>query len=89
MRDKKTIEVKVSSYGRVVPKDFWGKIFEKYVRGPGAAEINQHGMGLGLYIAQEIAKAHGFKIYYEAISTDGVSGQNNFYFQIPVCGYEG
>lgn len=82
------IEVAVSSYGLIVPEEYWEKIFEKFVRGPGATETNPQGMGLGLYIAQTIAAAHGFVIRYKSFSSDGVFGMNDFYFEMPICGYE-
>ena len=87
-RLQNVIEVAVSSYGRVVPEEYWEKIFDKYVRGPGATEINPQGMGLGLYIAQTIAAAHGFVIRYKSVTSDGISGMNDFYFQMPICGFD-
>ena len=87
-RSQNIIEIAVSSYGRVVPEEYWEKIFEKYVRGPNATESNSQGMGLGLYIAQNIATAHGFKIHYKSVTSDGVLGMNDFYFEMPICGYD-
>jgi signal transduction histidine kinase len=87
-RSQDLIEVTVSSYGRVVPGEFWERIFEKYVRGPGAKEINPEGMGLGLYLAQQIAAAHGFTIRYKSVTSDGVSGMNDFSFQMPIVGFD-
>jgi signal transduction histidine kinase len=87
-RHQNFIQITVSSYGRVVPEEYWEKIFEKYVRGPGATELNPQGMGLGLYIAQKIAEAHNFRIRYKAVSHDGISGMNDFYFQMPICGFD-
>jgi hypothetical protein len=82
------VEVRVSSYGKVVPREFWSRIFEQYVRGPNGIEMNAEGMGLGLYIAQRIAEAHGFKVQYKSTTTDGVNGSNDFFFQMPICGHE-
>jgi K+-sensing histidine kinase KdpD len=87
-RATNAIEVRVSSYGRVVPPEFYGRIFEKYVRGPNGEELNPHGMGLGLYLAQQIAEAHSFTIQYRATSPDGLTGTNDFFFQMPIRGYE-
>jgi light-regulated signal transduction histidine kinase (bacteriophytochrome) len=87
-RVRNLVEVCVSSFGRVVSQEFQERIFEKFVRGPNAEELNSQGTGLGLYLAQEIAKAHGFVIEYRAASQDGLSGNNQFSFQMPICGYE-
>ena len=78
----------MSSYGRIVPQCSWDKIFDKYFRGENAVEPNPQGMGLGLYIAPAIAEAHSFRIHYKSTSSDGLTGSNDFFFQMPVCGYE-
>ncbi len=66
------------SYGKTVPSEYREKIFEKYYRGPRAIEVNPHGMGLGLYIAKLIAKAHGSDIFYNANIQSGDIGYNEF-----------
>ena len=66
------------SYGKVVPLEYRDKIFEKYFRGPRAIKQNPHGMGLGLYIARLITKAHGSDISYNANIQSGDVGYNEF-----------
>ncbi len=66
------------SYGKIVPHEYRDKIFEKYFRGPRAVKQNPHGMGLGLYIARLIAKAHGSDIFYKANVQSGDIGFNEF-----------
>lgn len=84
---QESIHVKVSSYGPVVQLEHWEKIFEKYFRSNNASYFSSQGIGLGLYLAQEIAKAHNFKIHYEGTNyetRDNMSiGRNDFFFQIP------
>jgi len=87
-RSANLVEVRISSFGRIVPAEFRDKIFDKYVRGPNAVELNAQGMGLGLYIAQAIAAAHSFKIYYKSESPDSLTGTNDFFFQMRTCGYD-
>jgi signal transduction histidine kinase len=58
-------ELSVSNAGDEVPVATLAHLFKPFVRG--AAGGNQQGLGLGLYIASEIAKAHGGTL--EASST--------------------
>jgi signal transduction histidine kinase len=55
-RDGK-FELAVINGGEPIPPAALGSIFEPFTRG--AYRPNQQGLGLGLYIAHEIAKAHG------------------------------
>ncbi|MCD6076122.1 MAG: sensor histidine kinase [Ramlibacter sp.] len=47
----------VANGGAVIPKDVQDRLFEPYFRG--ATPKHQEGLGLGLYIVTEIARAHG------------------------------
>ena len=55
--DDRTFELSVANAGEPIPPDMLGQLFQPFVRAsvrPGA-----RGLGLGLYIASEIARAHG------------------------------
>ncbi|MGN7292501.1 GAF domain-containing sensor histidine kinase [Rhizobium sp. SAFR-030] len=54
------IEVSVSNGGRPIPADQIEMLFHPFRRGD--AKSGVQGLGLGLYIASEIAKAHGGRI---------------------------
>ncbi len=58
-------ELSVSNAGDEIPAATLAHLFKPFVRG--AIGGNQQGLGLGLYIASEIAKAHGGTL--EASST--------------------
>jgi hypothetical protein len=77
--------VSVSSLGPVVSPDEATKIFDKAFRSEGAKKLTASGAGLGLYIAQTVAKANGFTIQYDAFprTTDAEDGENLFSFTIP------
>jgi len=79
------VQVRVSSFGYVVPEAEQKAIFDKYYRTEAAREQTSRGMGIGLYLAKLIADAHGFVIYYNAHGVDqrGI-GANDFYFELPV-----
>jgi signal transduction histidine kinase len=49
----------VSGGGRGPDADEVGHLFERFYRGPSAAESGQAGSGLGLFTARGIARAHG------------------------------
>lgn len=57
------IEVRVADTGKGVDPAHLEVIFERFARGEGAAG---RGFGLGLPIAQEIARAHGGRIHVES-----------------------
>jgi K+-sensing histidine kinase KdpD len=74
----KDLMVTVNSYGKLVPEEYRTSIFDKYVRGPNIVTENPHGMGMGLYLARLIARAHGSDIQYKAIQDTGEIGSNVF-----------
>lgn len=52
-----TFELSVANEGAPIPPEIAEQIFKPFVRG--AAQPAREGLGLGLYIASEIARAHG------------------------------
>lgn len=50
-------ELRVANSGSAIPQTILAKLFEPFVRA--SAQPHQQGLGLGLYIASEIARAHG------------------------------
>ncbi|MBL4677284.1 MAG: GAF domain-containing sensor histidine kinase [Mucilaginibacter sp.] len=53
-------KISVSNAGKQIPENIKSKLFQPFSRGEVAP--NQQGLGLGLYISSEIAKAHGGKL---------------------------
>ncbi len=47
------------------------RVFEKFERGPAAKTGKQHGLGLGLYLAQRIVTLHGGLLTVDSTSTSG------------------
>jgi signal transduction histidine kinase len=58
------ISIAVKNRGPAIPPSVLCRVFEPLERGPGADTRpgSQDGLGLGLYIAKEIAQAHGGEI---------------------------
>jgi signal transduction histidine kinase len=73
--DPQRFELSVTNSGPDIPESELGKLFDPYFRGArGAGE----GLGLGLYIVAEIARAHGGAI--KVISGDRIT---SFVFSMP------
>jgi sigma-B regulation protein RsbU (phosphoserine phosphatase) len=68
----------VSNAGDPIPPDSIEKLFEPFFRGQ--ARASRQGLGLGLYIASQIAKAHGGKL--TAISN---ADETKFTFTMPLA----
>jgi sigma-B regulation protein RsbU (phosphoserine phosphatase) len=60
-------ELSVANSGPPIPADALDRLFEPFFRGPPVL-AGQQGLGLGLYIAAEIARAHGGTL--DVISTE-------------------
>lgn len=61
------LRLSVANTGKPIDGDTLAHIFEPLRRGKNGAAANNSGLGLGLYIASEIAKAHGGEIAVDAI----------------------
>jgi len=60
----KGFAISVSNRGAPIPAETMPLLFTAFQRGD--VQPNQQGLGLGLYISQEIAKAHGGTISVES-----------------------
>lgn len=75
--DEKSLRVSVSNLGDPIPPAVLESIFEPYVRSHDSN--NRQGLGLGLYIASEIAKAHG-----GSLSVTSTARETTFMFLMPI-----
>lgn len=66
----------VANSGKPIPAEMMANLFQPFVRGK---TTHEQGLGLGLYIASEIAKMHGGKV--EATSTPQ---ETRFVFRMPL-----
>jgi signal transduction histidine kinase len=71
-----TFELSVANGGAPIPPEAMEALFQPFYRGP--ARSGSDGLGLGLYIASEIANVHGGKL--EAVSNDQ---ETRFTFTMP------
>ena len=75
----KYLEVSVRDYGVGINKKYLDKIFERYYRVESHSKEFQ-GMGIGLYISNEIIRRHEGKIWAESTAGSGTT----FHFTLPL-----
>jgi sigma-B regulation protein RsbU (phosphoserine phosphatase) len=76
--DKSRFELSVANSGPPIPKEIVKKLFEPFSRGERESS-SKKSLGLGLYIAAEIAKAHDGKITVSSSEGEGT----RFIFTMP------
>ncbi|MDD5039982.1 MAG: ATP-binding protein [Patescibacteria group bacterium] len=75
------ILVSVKDTGRGIEPEEAKKLFAKFVRGFGIAQVNPDGSGLGLYVARRLTEAHGGTIWVES---QGIGKGSTFHFTLPI-----
>lgn len=74
--DGGALELSVENQGDAIPPDVLARLFEPFYRGP--SDSRNQGLGLGLYIASEIARAHG-----GTLTATSTSEATRFVLRIP------
>lgn len=74
------ISVSVKDQGIGIPKKYQKKIFERFFRAGVAKYANYPGMGIGLYLSNEIIKQHHGRMWLESEDAKGAT----FYFNLPL-----
>ncbi len=80
--DGKQVIVSVQDFGPGIPKKDLTKIFSRFYRAADSSKLQQavSGIGLGLYIASEIIRQHGGKLWAESKLGEG----STFSFLLPI-----
>lgn len=79
--DKRSVLIRVIDTGIGMNDVTMEKIFKKFSRADGARKTYTEGSGLGLYVAQEILKWHGGRIWGES---KGEGLGSTFFIELPV-----
>jgi PAS domain S-box-containing protein len=77
---KSEVVVSVQDFGIGITQEYHERIFERFFRVTDADEGTFPGMGIGLYISQEIVKRHGGKLWVKSTIGKG----STFYFSLPL-----
>jgi sigma-B regulation protein RsbU (phosphoserine phosphatase) len=75
--DEKWLELSVANAGDPIPAAVLERIFQPFTRG--AVRPSQQGLGLGLFIASEIARAHG-----GTLAATSSADETRFTFRMPL-----
>ena len=81
-REGTTAILEVMDTGVGITSDTMKKLFQKFSRANDASNTNTKGAGLGLYVARELVKAHGGKIWAESSGKDKGS---TFFVEFPIA----
>jgi signal transduction histidine kinase len=65
------VTLSVRNRGPAIPPELVTTIFEPFRRGPGVERSRTRGLGLGLYIADQIVRAHGGAISVDSTDERG------------------
>ncbi|HEX7942182.1 MAG TPA: HAMP domain-containing sensor histidine kinase, partial [Gemmatimonadaceae bacterium] len=57
--DHDSVFLAVTNHGPTIPGEALGRLFEPFWQGPRGGATRSRGLGLGLFIAQQIVQAHG------------------------------
>jgi signal transduction histidine kinase len=76
----KNVVLKVADTGMGIEPTDMPNLFQKFSRGQGMSRVHTEGTGLGLYVAKEIIKAHGGKVWAESA---GKNKGSQFYISLP------
>jgi len=81
MAEKNIAHIEITDTGIGMDAETQSKIFEKFVRGTNAAEVNNGGSGLGLFIVKNFVAAHKGNIWPES---HGVGQGTTFFVELPL-----
>lgn len=59
--------------GAIVDREVWSHLFEPFVTGRATHGRASHGLGLGLYLGRELARAHGGRIDVQSAESEGTT----------------
>lgn len=76
LSSENSFEMSVANEGKTIPEAVIGRLFQPFVRGDSTSQ--QQGLGLGLYIASEIARAHK-----GILKVTSANGETRFVFEMP------
>jgi len=94
LRRASFVELQIIDSGCGIPPEVQSKVFSKFFRAENARMIDADGFGLGLYIAQSVARYAGCRIWFKSPITKVGRGLGRgpgtaFMVSIPLTGMKG
>jgi len=80
-KDKNHILFSVADTGIGIPMNQQKRVFNRFFRASTAVKTETEGTGLGLFIAKNVVKAHGGKIWFKTVENKG----STFFFTVPAA----
>lgn len=80
-RQGEEMRISVTDNGIGIPKAEQAYIFDRFYRAHNAANIEEHGNGLGLYLVRTLARTVGGRVWFESTHKRG----STFYVAIPAA----
>jgi signal transduction histidine kinase len=62
---EKFLDIAITNFGKAIPPEFQELIFARFVRMAHDMRVYRRGMGLGLHLARQIARAHDGDVYLD------------------------
>ena len=79
-KDNDNVTITVQDFGMGIPKEEQKRIYERFFRAKGKKEGDIPGLGLGLFISNEIVKQHKGDLWVKSIEGKG----STFFFTLPI-----
>jgi signal transduction histidine kinase len=81
-RDADHVRIAVSDSGEGIDPAFLPHVFERFRQAPGVGSRHRSGLGLGLWVVQQVVALHGGTV---AVASDGRGRGATFTVRLPIC----
>jgi signal transduction histidine kinase len=67
------VELRVHNWGKPIDADDLNMLFDAFRRGRGAAQRTRGGLGLGLFVVDQVMRAHGGRVEVRSSVAEGTT----------------
>jgi len=72
--------IEVKNYGEGIPKEFHGKLFDKFTQADSSNTRKQNETGLGLFVVKKIIETHNGEVSFET----GTGVETSLFVKLPI-----